>query len=61
MRRVKSSRLIAVSRFVAEFPAQQHFSISMLEHAEDGKPSVTANSGSVVHTCHEVSGVGLGS
>ena len=31
---------------VAEFLARQHFSISMLEHAEDGKPSVTANSGS---------------
>jgi hypothetical protein len=31
---------------VAEFLARQHFSISMLEHAEDGKPTVTANSGS---------------
>lgn len=31
---------------VAEFLVRQHFSISMLEHAEEGKPIVTANSGS---------------
>jgi len=31
---------------VAEFLVRQHFSISMLEHAEEGKPVVTANSGS---------------
>ena len=31
---------------LAEFLARQHFSVSMLEHAEEGKPAVTANSGS---------------
>ena len=30
---------------VAEFLVRQHFSISMLEHAEEGKPTVTASSG----------------
>ena len=31
---------------VAEFLVRQHFSVSMLERAEEGKPAVTANSGS---------------
>lgn len=31
---------------VAEFLAQQHFSVTVLERAEEGKPSVTATSGS---------------
>ncbi len=31
---------------VAEFLAQQHFSVTILERAEEGKPSVTATSGS---------------
>ena len=31
---------------VAEFLVRQHFSISMSEHAEEGKPAITANSGS---------------
>ena len=31
---------------VAEFLAQQHFNVSMLEQAEQGKPAIAANSGS---------------
>ena len=31
---------------VAEFLVRQHFSVSMLDRAEEGKPTVTANSGS---------------
>lgn len=31
---------------VAEFLARQHFSVSMLERAEQGKPAIAANSGS---------------
>jgi hypothetical protein len=31
---------------LAEFLVRQHFSVSMLERAEEGKPAVTANSGS---------------
>ena len=42
-----SSRQIAVFRFeIAEFLVGQHFSVSMLERAEQGKPAITANSGS---------------
>jgi hypothetical protein len=31
---------------LAEFLVRQHFSVSMLERAEEGKPAITANSGS---------------
>jgi len=31
---------------VAEFLVEQHFKVTILERAEEGKPSVTANSGS---------------
>lgn len=31
---------------IAEFLSQQHFSVAMLENAEQGKPAITANSGS---------------
>ena len=31
---------------VAEFLIRQHFSVSMMERAEEGKPAITANSGS---------------
>jgi hypothetical protein len=31
---------------VAEFLVRQHFSVSIMEHAEQGKPAVTASSGS---------------
>ena len=31
---------------IAEFLARQHFSVSMMERAEEGKPAVTATSGS---------------
>ena len=47
MRLLTSSRPIAVFRFaLAEFLVRQHFSVSMMERAEQGKPAVTANSGS---------------
>jgi hypothetical protein len=31
---------------LAEFLIRQHFSVSMMERAEEGKPAITANSGS---------------
>jgi hypothetical protein len=31
---------------VAEFLIRQHFSVAMMERAEEGKPAITANSGS---------------